>query len=171
MRQGQRPVSKLPDPEAHPGARRLRRRRTPSAWAASWAAPSPGCAVSFKVCSAAYHPSVQAAQAAHAKRLGSKRGSILSRLGAGEFQSSTKIEALREVLADMLAKDPSAKAIVFSQFTSMLDLTAFRLDQVRALEGFKCRGTRWHPSVLADLLAETSAPRPSSSPSPHPCWT
>ena len=31
----------------------------------------------------------------------------------------------------MLARDPSAKAIVFSQFTSMLDLIAFRLQQVR----------------------------------------
>lgn len=31
----------------------------------------------------------------------------------------------------MLRRDPSAKAIVFSQFTSMLDLVAFRLEQVR----------------------------------------
>ena len=31
----------------------------------------------------------------------------------------------------MLAKDPAAKALIFSQFTSMLDLVAFRLDQAR----------------------------------------
>ena len=46
------------------------------------------------------------------------------------FQSSTKIEALREELALMLARDPSAKALVFSQFTSMLDLIYYRLQQV-----------------------------------------
>ena len=42
----------------------------------------------------------------------------------------TKIEAVREELARMLARDPAAKALVFSQFTSMLDLVAFRLEQV-----------------------------------------
>ena len=47
-----------------------------------------------------------------------------------EFQSSTKIEALREELALMLDRDPSAKALVFSQFTSMLDLVYYRLQQV-----------------------------------------
>eukprot|EP00879_Flechtneria_rotunda_P021311 GHRR01022459.1.p1 GENE.GHRR01022459.1~~GHRR01022459.1.p1 ORF type:complete len:145 (+),score=12.52 GHRR01022459.1:78-512(+) len=46
------------------------------------------------------------------------------------FQTSTKIEALREELDLMHAADPGAKAIVFSQFTSMLELIAFRLDQV-----------------------------------------
>lgn len=30
----------------------------------------------------------------------------------------------------MMASDPSAKAIVFSQFTSMLDLVHYRLEQV-----------------------------------------
>jgi len=43
----------------------------------------------------------------------------------------TKIEAVREELQRMLAKDPAAKALIFSQFTSMLDLVAFRLDQAR----------------------------------------
>lgn len=47
------------------------------------------------------------------------------------FQSSTKIEALREELEVMRARDPGAKAIVFSQFTSMLELIGFRLEQVR----------------------------------------
>ena len=61
---------------------------------------------------------------------GGKRNSIISRLGNTPFQSSTKIEALRECLDDMQARDPSAKAIVFSQFTSMLDLIAFRLQEV-----------------------------------------
>jgi SNF2 family DNA or RNA helicase len=62
---------------------------------------------------------------------GIKKNSILHRISAvQEFQSSTKIEALREELHSMLARDPAAKAIVFSQFTSMLDLIYFRLTQV-----------------------------------------
>ena len=60
-----------------------------------------------------------------------KKSSILNRMNLAGFQSSTKIEALREELALMLARDPSAKALVFSQFTSMLDLVYYRLQQVR----------------------------------------
>ena len=59
-----------------------------------------------------------------------KKSSILNRMRLAEFQSSTKIEALREELALMLGRDPSAKALVFSQFTSMLDLIFYRLQQV-----------------------------------------
>ena len=60
--------------------------------------------------------------------------SILSRIDLSNFQSSTKIEALREELHKMATADPGAKAIVFSQFTSMLDLCEFRLEQT----GVKC---------------------------------
>ena len=45
----------------------------------------------------------------------------------------------------MRAADPGAKAIVFSQFTSMLELIQFRLDMVGG-EGFfavKARGGKW----------------------------
>lgn len=59
-----------------------------------------------------------------------KKSSILNRVKLADFQSSTKIEALREELALMLDRDPSAKALVFSQFTSMLDLIYYRLQQV-----------------------------------------
>lgn len=41
-----------------------------------------------------------------------------------------QIEALRCELDRMAEADPSAKAIVFSQFTSFLDLIHFRLEQV-----------------------------------------
>lgn len=58
------------------------------------------------------------------------RHSILKRIDLSKFQSSTKIEALCEELHRMMAADPSAKAIVFSQFTSMLELIEFRLQQV-----------------------------------------
>ncbi|KAK9813234.1 hypothetical protein WJX72_011166 [[Myrmecia] bisecta] len=66
--------------------------------------------------------------------LGSKKSSILNRINTRDFQSSTKIEALREEIHLMRRRDPAAKCIVFSQFTSMLDLIFFRLQQV----GLKC---------------------------------
>lgn len=71
------------------------------------------------------------------KALSSKKSSILSRIKTTDFQSSTKIEALREEVHKMLQADPSAKAIVFSQFTSMLDLVSFRLEQVQSLSAKK----------------------------------
>lgn len=60
-----------------------------------------------------------------------KKASILNRMNLADFQTSTKIEALREELHRMLQRDPSAKALVFSQFTSMLDLVYYRLQQAR----------------------------------------
>lgn len=68
----------------------------------------------------------------NSKRFGPARGTsgILQRIGKLDtFRSSTKIEALREEIDAMIAEDPSSKAIVFSQFTSMLDLVGFRLEQ------------------------------------------
>ncbi|KAL3679938.1 hypothetical protein R1sor_022894 [Riccia sorocarpa] len=53
---------------------------------------------------------------------GRKRSSILNRIKLENFQSSTKIDAVREEIFDMLDKDPAAKAIIFSQFTAMLEL-------------------------------------------------
>jgi DNA repair protein RAD16 len=73
---------------------------------------------------------------------GTSKASILNRVKLSEFQTSTKIEALREELHRMLSRDPSAKALVFSQFTSMLDLIYFRLQQ-----------------VLRSLLSPASAPQ------------
>lgn len=55
------------------------------------------------------------------------QGGILSRINLSNFQSSTKIEALREELEKMVAMDPSAKAIVFSQFVNMLVRCDFAL--------------------------------------------
>jgi len=63
-----------------------------------------------------------------------RNASFLSRINLEKFQSSTKIEALREEIFNMLEVDPGAKAIVFSQFTSMLDLVGHRLEQT----GVKC---------------------------------
>lgn len=54
---------------------------------------------------------------------------ILGRLDLARFQSSTKIEALMEELHLMQENDPAAKAIVFSQFVSFLDLMEFRMQK------------------------------------------
>ena len=61
--------------------------------------------------------------------------SILHRIAdIGSFQTSTKIEALMQELTHMKARDPSGKAIVFSQFVNMLDLIQHRL----TIGGVKC---------------------------------
>lgn len=65
---------------------------------------------------------------------GYKRSSILSRIDLNQFQTSTKIDALREEIDEMLQRDCTAKAIVFSQFTSFLDLIGFRLEKF----GIRC---------------------------------
>ena len=55
-------------------------------------------------------------------------------MGCSSFDalhSCVQVEAVREELARMKARDPGAKAIVFSQFTSMLDILHFRLTQAR----------------------------------------
>lgn len=62
------------------------------------------------------------------------KASFLSRLDLDKFESSTKIEALREEIYEMIQTDPGAKGIVFSQFTSMLDVIWYRLEQT----GIKC---------------------------------
>ncbi|KAG1677040.1 hypothetical protein FOA52_001209 [Chlamydomonas sp. UWO 241] len=73
-------------------------------------------------------------QALGPKQRAPRKHSILNRVDLSKFQSSTKIEALLEELGRMRERDPSAKALVFSQFTSMLELIYHRLCQV----GVKC---------------------------------
>ncbi|KAK3127142.1 hypothetical protein QOZ80_7AG0568870 [Eleusine coracana subsp. coracana] len=66
---------------------------------------------------------------------GRKRSGILSRLASlADFKTSTKIDALREEVRNMIEHDGSAKGIVFSQFTSFLDLIQFSLEK----SGIKC---------------------------------
>ena len=54
-------------------------------------------------------------------------GSILRRINLSEFSTSTKLESLVEELCMMRKDRPGSKALVFSQFTSMLDLCRWRL--------------------------------------------
>lgn len=57
-----------------------------------------------------------------------RKQSIVSRLKLdGSWRSSTKIEALVEELYKLRSKVKTIKSIVFSQFTSMLDLVEWRL--------------------------------------------
>ncbi|KAF7805789.1 DNA repair protein RAD16-like isoform X1 [Senna tora] len=58
---------------------------------------------------------------------GFRTSSILNRIRLENFQTSTKIEALREEIRFMVERDGSAKGIVFSQFTSFLDLINYSL--------------------------------------------
>ncbi|KAI4334124.1 hypothetical protein L6164_018855 [Bauhinia variegata] len=58
---------------------------------------------------------------------GFRSSSILNRIHLENFQTSTKIEALREEIRFMVERDGSAKGIVFSQFTSFLDLINYSL--------------------------------------------
>lgn len=60
---------------------------------------------------------------------GFKRSSILNRVRLDDFQTSTKIDALREEIRFMIERDGSAKGIVFSQFTSFLDLIHYSLQK------------------------------------------
>jgi DNA repair protein RAD16 len=63
------------------------------------------------------------------------RNSILHRISdIHAFQSSTKVEALMQELELMRLRDPSGKAIIFSQFVNMLDIIQHRLQ----LGGVKC---------------------------------
>ncbi|GMH34392.1 hypothetical protein BSKO_02226 [Bryopsis sp. KO-2023] len=99
-------------------------------------------------------PSTAMAAPAPVKR----QNSIMSRVDTTKFESSTKIEALYEELHRMKEDDPSAKAIVFSQFTSMLELIGFRLNQV----GFKCVRLDGSTSISArDQMIDSFANDPS----------
>ncbi|KAK9074056.1 hypothetical protein SSX86_006653 [Deinandra increscens subsp. villosa] len=65
---------------------------------------------------------------------GFKSSSIINRISLEKFQTSTKIDALKEEIRFMVERDGSAKGIVFSQFTSFLDLIHYSLQKC----GVKC---------------------------------
>ncbi|WMV38998.1 hypothetical protein MTR67_032383 [Solanum verrucosum] len=65
---------------------------------------------------------------------GFRSSSILNGIQLDKFQTSTKIDALREEIKFMVERDGSAKGIVFSQFTSFLDLIQYSLN----LSGINC---------------------------------
>ena len=56
-----------------------------------------------------------------------KRANIINRIDMSRWRTSTKIEALVEELYKLRRKDSSIKSIVFSQWTSFLELVHWRL--------------------------------------------
>ena len=86
-----------------------------------------------------------------------KKGSILTRIDPATFQTSSKIECLREELDKLVGGDPGAKAIVFSQFTSFLELIAFRLEQV-GYRVVRLEGGMGLPARAAAIEAFTTDP-------------
>ncbi|KAL3652640.1 hypothetical protein CASFOL_002321 [Castilleja foliolosa] len=66
-------------------------------------------------------------QTANSTIKGFRASSILNRIQLRDFQTSTKIDALREEIRFMVERDGSAKGIVFSQFSSFLDLIHYAL--------------------------------------------
>ncbi len=67
---------------------------------------------------------------------GRRRKSILDKIDQKQFHSSSKIEALMQELHAMQQNDLGAKAIVFSQFTSMLDIIEHRISNDRYSSGY-----------------------------------
>lgn len=68
-----------------------------------------------------------------------KKQSIISRITSKSWKSSTKIEALLEELYNLRSTKKTIKSIVFSQFTSMLDLVNWRLKRA-GFETVKLQG-------------------------------
>ncbi|KAK4713732.1 hypothetical protein R3W88_019639 [Solanum pinnatisectum] len=60
---------------------------------------------------------------------GFRSSSVMNKIRLDNFQKSTKIEALRKEIRCMIERDGSTKAIVFSQFTSFLDLIHYSLQK------------------------------------------
>lgn len=87
-----------------------------------------------------------------------RRKSILDKVDLNNFHSSTKIEALMQELYKMREKDLGAKAIVFSQFTSMLDLVEYRINNDNS-SGYDTRNSNANisstqaPPMKCDILS------------------
>jgi DNA repair protein RAD16 len=101
--------------------------------AAAAAATCPTCFAELTVDLTAAPTAAAAAAAVPLRRKGILSRIPASRVGSA-FQSSTKIEALLEDLWRAQVEEPGCKAIVFSQFVSMLDLIQHRL----ASAGVRC---------------------------------
>ncbi|CAK0800270.1 unnamed protein product [Prorocentrum cordatum] len=83
---------------------------------------------------------------------GMGKRSILQKIRASEFQSSTKIEALVDEIGKMMDSDRANKAIVFSQFGAMLELVEFRLKRA----GIACVVLRGGMSIQARVDSITA---------------
>jgi DNA repair protein RAD16 len=59
------------------------------------------------------------------------RSSIMQNVNANEYASSAKVDAVIGAIVAMVKKDSTAKAIVFSQYNSMVDIVEWRLSQLK----------------------------------------
>jgi DNA repair protein RAD16 len=87
-----------------------------------------------------------------AAAVGMGKRSILQKIRASEFQSSTKIEAVVDEVDKMMQGDATNKAIVFSQFGAMLELVEFRLKRA----GIACVVLRGGMSIQARVDSITA---------------
>mmetsp|Transcript_19582 Transcript_19582/g.54783 ORF Transcript_19582/g.54783 Transcript_19582/m.54783 type:complete len:1214 (+) Transcript_19582:82-3723(+) len=108
-----------PPPAPHPAMEECRRRRLSGKQGVPLAAlPAPEA---FSAASSGGSSRTAAAESGMGKR------TILQKIKASEFQSSTKIEAVLEEIQKMMQGHVTNKCIVFSQFGAMLELVEFRL--------------------------------------------
>jgi SNF2 family DNA or RNA helicase len=73
------------------------------------------------------------------------RNSILQMFKTSEFSSSTKVEAVLDEVEKMRKKSDKSKALIFSQFSAMLELIEFRLKRA----GISCLVFRGGMSIEA----------------------
>ena len=64
-------------------------------------------------------------------RSGFGRATIMQRVKAEQFESSAKVDAVIHDIEAMIAADATSKAIVFSQYTSMIDIVEWKLSQLK----------------------------------------
>jgi len=72
---------------------------------------------------------------------------------------------VREEIYRMKGRDPAAKVLIFSQFTSMLDILHYRLTQVRPRRsGVSFRGANGAMSLVSLAAAVPVLPSVSAAP-------
>eukprot|EP00658_Telonema_sp_P-2_P018434 TRINITY_DN17234_c0_g1_i3.p2 TRINITY_DN17234_c0_g1~~TRINITY_DN17234_c0_g1_i3.p2 ORF type:complete len:537 (-),score=130.77 TRINITY_DN17234_c0_g1_i3:323-1933(-) len=90
-----------------------------------------GCPACYQPLTVDMRPAVQTSavedQAAQAGTLTFGKSSILHAVDLSTFQSSSKVEGVLEEVLLMRAKSQDSKAIIFSQYTKMVDILEWRL--------------------------------------------
>jgi DNA repair protein RAD16 len=90
--------------------------------------PKCGKCFAVGVCSETKGQAATATQRLLTNMCYTRKDSILRRIDLEQFATSTKIEVLIQELMEMRMKRPGSKALVFSQFVTMLDLVRWRLE-------------------------------------------
>ncbi len=88
---------------------------------------APGKKAPCPICRAPIRKIARSAQGGERVSVG--RRNLMQLVRTDQFASSTKVEALAEQLRQIRATDATAKAIVFSQYSGMLDIVEWRLNK------------------------------------------